>query len=378
MVDPKKLKFNPKNVKIHEEKQLHDLGVLFEWVGFAYPIFADKKTNMVWAGNGRLKEALEKGMEEVSVIYLPEDWSLKRKQSFMLMDNKITDSDYNFENFKTAFEAVSPQLEELFQADFSELIDAANKELKILKPEQEKVPAPPKEPETKLGDIYQLGRHKLICGDALTDIEKIIKLTDVNFIFTDPPYNIGFNYHGHKDKMSDEEYFDFCRAWYGVIHEIPKIIITPGPRNLGMWDRIDSGVTDIGMWREPNSHSGATVFNFRTCEPILFYGKFDKKRGTDYFEHLASFTKDLTSALKEAGTQDNYPPSKPLTFVSDVLHSFSNEKDKVLDMFLGAGTTLIACEATNRTCYGVEKDPAYCDVTVKRWQNFTGLKAKLL
>ena len=122
MVDPKKLKLNPKNVKRHDEKQLHDLGVLYEMIGFTDPIIADKK-NVVWAGNGSLLEALEKNMSEVPVIYTPDEWTDQQKKIFMLMDNKITESPWNFATFKPIFDAVSPALSTSFQADFSELIE---------------------------------------------------------------------------------------------------------------------------------------------------------------------------------------------------------------------------------------------------------------
>ena len=122
MVDPKLLKLNPNNVKRHDEKQLHDLGVLYEMIGFTDPIIADKK-NVVWAGNGSLLEALEKNMSEVPVIYIPDEWTDQQKKIFMLMDNKITESPWNFATFKPIFDAVSPALSTSFQADFSELIE---------------------------------------------------------------------------------------------------------------------------------------------------------------------------------------------------------------------------------------------------------------
>ena len=122
MVDPKKLKLNPKNIKRHDEKQLHDLGVLYEMIGFTDPIIADKN-NMVWAGNGSLQEALEKNMSDVPVIYIPDEWTDQQKKIFMLMDNKITESPWNFATFKPIFDAVSPALSTSFQADFSELIE---------------------------------------------------------------------------------------------------------------------------------------------------------------------------------------------------------------------------------------------------------------
>lgn len=126
MVDPKLLKMHTANVKRHDEKQLHDLGVLYEWIGFTDPIIADKK-NIVWAGNGSLQEALEKNMEEVPVVYMPDEWSEEQKKIFMLMDNRITESPWDFASFKPVFDAVSPALSEQFQSDFSELIEFSSR-----------------------------------------------------------------------------------------------------------------------------------------------------------------------------------------------------------------------------------------------------------
>lgn len=122
MIDPKLLKIHPKNVKYHDEKQLHDLGVLYELIGFTDPIIVDND-NLVWAGNGSLQEALEKKMPLVPIIYMPDAWTEQQKQVFMLMDNRITESPWNFANFKPIFDAVSPALSTSFSTDFSDLIE---------------------------------------------------------------------------------------------------------------------------------------------------------------------------------------------------------------------------------------------------------------
>lgn len=122
MIDPKLLKIHAKNVKFHDEKQLHDLGVLYELIGFTDPIIVDND-NLVWAGNGSLLEALKKNMPLVPIIYMPDAWTEQQKQIFMLMDNKITESPWDFKTFKPIFDAVSPALSNSFSADFSDLIE---------------------------------------------------------------------------------------------------------------------------------------------------------------------------------------------------------------------------------------------------------------
>lgn len=126
MINPKLLKMHPANVKIHDEKQLHNLGVLYEMIGFTDPIIVDNN-NVVWAGNGALQAALEKNLELIPIIYMPDAWTVEQKRVFMLMDNKITESPWDFDNFKPIFDAVSPALSTFFQADFSDLIEFSTK-----------------------------------------------------------------------------------------------------------------------------------------------------------------------------------------------------------------------------------------------------------
>jgi len=126
MINPKLLKIHPKNVKFHDEKQLHDLGVLYEMIGFTDPIIVDND-NLVWAGNGSLQEALEKNMPLVPIIYMPDAWTEQQKQVFMLMDNKITESPWDFKTFKPIFDAVSPALSESFVTSFTDLIEFSSR-----------------------------------------------------------------------------------------------------------------------------------------------------------------------------------------------------------------------------------------------------------
>lgn len=193
-------------------------------------------------------------------------------------------------------------------------------------------------------------------------------------IFADPPYNIGFQYNQHQDKMSEKEYAEFCNAWLDSLPKCNKIIITPGPRNVKFYPPFD----DIGTWHKPNSSSGASAFHFRTCEPILFYGKFsDKKRMNDFFEYSRSIGSVLNESWKSANVEDG-APAKPIKLLGDFLSSWTQQGDVVFDPFLGSGSTLIACEQSHRTCLGIELDAKYCDAIIARWETLTGKKATLL
>lgn len=237
--------------------------------------------------------------------------------------------------------------------------------------QEEEIPALPKKPKTKLGDSYQLGRHRLTCVDST----KYVSVTKANLTLTDPPYNIGFKYNKHEDKMKPEDYQAFLASWFNSLPS-DNAIITCGPRNLGYWYAIKEP-TDIGFWLKKNTKSGATVFHLRYCEPILSYGKF-QKRDTDLFEYSREDYSSLNEPHRNAGIDESHAPAKPLKLWRDLILNFSSEGDIIYDPFIGNGTTLIACEQTNRTCVGQEYDPAYIDVIVQRWEDLTGKKAQKL
>ncbi len=375
LIDISDIRVHPTNVKEHPNEQINNLVQLIKWVGFKDPIVLDKE-NTIRAGHGRLLAAQRLGMDQVPYVLL-EGLTKKQMDLFIYMDNQINESPWIQENVELILEDIPLQDLELFEIDW----DGVKKE--EFEEEKEAIPEPPDAPKTKLGDIYLLGEHKLICGDAtnLEDVKKVLGDLKINLLFNDPPYNIDFSYKGYKDKKSYEDYKNFNKAWYENLKPLASaMIITCGPRNIGMWYEIDPKVADIGIWRERNSSSGASVFNLRQCEPILFYGKFSKRRVYDYFEYTAAFTKELKDSQNSQGllATKTHAPAKPLKFLAEIVRCFTKTNDIVWDNFLGNGTTLLACEQANRICIGMELDTAYCDVIVQRWENYTGEKARLL
>lgn len=375
LINIKELKPHPNNLKKHTEAQITTLTKLIEIVGFKDPIVIDKKFN-IKAGHGRLEAAKKLKMETVPCIYI-EGLTQKQMDLFMYLDNHVNESPWIQDNINLLFQDMPLiDLEQFPEINWEDII-----------PQEEiqegPLPELPVNPKSKLGDMYQLGKHTIICGDC-TQIEffqKLLKNVKLHLVIDDPPYNIGFSYKKYKDKKSREDYTKFCKQWFENIKQYcENIIITPGPRNIGLWYEINSEITDLGTWREPNSSSGATIFNFRQCEPILFYGKYENKRVYDYFEFSASFPAELKQAqsihnLLETKT---HAPAKPLKFIVELIKCFTKKEQIICDNFLGNGTTLIAAEHINRICYGMEIDPAYIDVIIERWENFTGKKATLI
>ena len=145
-------------------------------------------------------------------------------------------------------------------------------------------------------------------------------------------------------------------------------IVSPGPRNEHLYPY----PTDKGVWVKKNSTAGATLFNLRRCEPLLFYGNVNKKRAFDLFEYSSGFSGELKDAQKSAGVSLERPPAKSMNLWIELLSMIGT--DIVVDVFGGNGTTLIASEISNRKCYMMEIDPKYCDVIRQRYEAYINQK----
>ena len=182
-----------------------------------------------------------------------------------------------------------------------------------------------------------------------------------DMVFTDPPYGVNYKYNDYEDIQGDK-YQMFCDLWFETISIFcNKIIITPGAVNLPEWIS-RSRPKHIGVWTKTNAMTHGTVTHFWATEPILFYGDFTKKRANDVFNFPVSKQKDV----------GDHTCPKPMEMMIDIVENFSEKNETILDVFLGSGSTLIACEQTDRLCYGLELDPHYVDVICKRWQTLTG------
>ena len=176
---------------------------------------------------------------------------------------------------------------------------------------------------------------------------------------TDPPYNVDLKYNDYKDNRKLEDYIEFNSKWLALAKEFSDAqIVFTGNVNTKMW--IEQFNPDIiGIW---NKGEGATthgkITNYTAWEPIFFHGEFKRKRHTDVFNYVARDTKQ------------DHPCPKPIKLIADLIVNFTEPDDIILDLFGGSGSTLIACEQTNRICYMMEIDERYCDVIRERYNNF--------
>lgn len=359
-ISPKEISFaeyNPRSIKdpalerLKKSLNSENGKALFE----RRPILVNKRDGklIVYAGNQRLKAARALGIETIPVII--DEISIEEEKERNIKDNLSVgewDSDLLENNFDLK------ELEE-WGLDLSEV------KLQI-EPEEEKdeVPEPPKEARAKLGQVYKLGRHRLMCGDStmIDDVEKLMDGQKADMVFTDPPYGIGFEYNSHKD-MEGEEYLQFCEEWFNSIQTLqsPYVVITTGWKYQKFWWNKDP--KDCLYWICRDKRTGGGAFHFRKIEPIFIWGKPFAKYDFDFFEQLTQ---------KENELKGKHSCPKPVSLIKSIVEKGCNYDSRVVDLFLGSGTTLIACEQTKRVCFGMELDPRYCDVIIERYCNLTG------
>ena len=353
------------NSRTHSEEQVNQICESINEFGFTNPLLIDEKDSII-AGHGRLMASKKLGMEEVPCIVL-EGLTEAQKKAYIIADNKMAlNAGWDEELLKIELE----NLKELdFNLDLTGFnVDELDELFKQDEEEQEIIEddfdiEPPEEPKAKLGDIYQLGSHRLMCGSS-TDENNISELLNgviPDLIYTDPPYGMnavsksGVLSEKYKtDIMNDDDNtvaidsFNLCnnyfketkQVWWGANYYTECL---PSAECWIVWDKNNGGSdqTDCELaWT-----------NFR------------------------SVVRQFTMASEKINRV--HPTQKPLNLISQIFKKFdkNNEYNNIVDLFGGSGSTLIACEQLNRKCYMMELDPKYVDVIIKRWENFTGKKA---
>lgn len=268
-------------------------------------------------------------------------------------------------------------------------------------------------PVATVGDIWQLGEHRVICGDA-TNVEHVKRLMNekmADMVFTDPPYNVDYSGRGENtsntilnDKMTPEQFDEFLRstfknyaevtkgggAWYvfhssSTQHQFQKAIELAGwnIKNQIIWNKptASMGWGDYRWKHEPMFYCGkeGTIFyGDRTNSTVLDFTKTEEEmiEWVKKIKRAESRGKTTIWTMKRDSVNEYvHPTQKPVELIQYALHNSSKKDDIVLDLFLGSGATLIACEKTGRICYGMELDPKYVDIIIKRWEDYTNSKA---
>ena len=378
-----------RNSRTHSDEQVAQIVASIKEFGFTNPILVDEE-GLIIAGHGRVQAAQRLKLDEVPTIAL-EYLTDAQKKAYVIADNKLAlNAGWDFDMLKVEFN-------DLIDMDFDlSLIGFDDKELNqiLADPTEglvdpEVIPQTPVEPISKVGDMWLLGNHRLLCGDStLVDNIDRLMINKADMIFSDPPWNVNYGdnlangkYKDRKilnDSMNAEDWNvfvdGFCKSF--LIGSKPGAIVYL-VMSAQEWPVIDKYL------RENNFHWSSTIIwkkdtlvisrkDYHTqYEPIWYGWNSDAPRLKVLEDRKQSDVWDIDRPK----VSDLHPTTKPIELVERAINNSSSPNDVVLDLFLGSGSTLIASEKTGRVCYGMELDPKYADVIIKRWQDFTGKDA---
>jgi hypothetical protein len=407
------LKLDPNNPRLHARKQVRQIARSIETFGFNVPILIDGK-NKVIAGHGRILACLELGRTEVPTIRL-DHLSPEQARAYMIADNRLTEISVWDDRL------LARQLKDLADVELDFDIEVTGFEMGEIDMRiegLELIPAPADDPAdrlppsgpavTKTGDLWLLDRHRLLCGNALDEAAYGVLMDNAKaeMVFIDPPYNVKIDGHvsglgviRHREfamasgEMTVPEFTSFLasactrlaeNSMEGSIH-----FICMDWRHMGELLTAGNGVyaelKNVCVWAKDNAGMGSL---YRSQHELVFVfkhgttghrnnvqlGQFGRHRTNVWrYPGINSFSRKS----EEGSLLELHPTVKPVALVADAILDCSTRGGLVLDVFMGSGTTLMAAERTRRISYGMEMDPLYVDVAIRRWQAMTGLEARL-
>jgi DNA modification methylase len=378
-----------RNPRTHSDAQIAQIAASIEAFGFNNPILVDSKAGII-AGHGRLLAARQLGLEEVPVIVL-DHLSETQKRAYIIADNQLAiNAGWNDELLQVELAALQEENFDLsvigFDDDELARLLAAQDAAEGLT-DEDAVPALPETAISATGDLWNLGNHKLLVGDA-TDRAQVARLMAGeagDFVFTDPPYNV--DYEGYTDdklkiqgdRMSDADFKEFLEAAFRSV----RSVIKPGASlylcHSSSWQREFQNALEAAgfevrcqiIWAKNTFAWGFGRYKFQH-EP-LFYAHVAGEKDPWYGDKSQS---TLWEEKKPAANRI-HPTAKPVELIERALINSSKAGDVVADLFGGSGSTLIACERRNRKARLMEIDPKYADCIVRRYQEYTGKQVVL-
>ena len=395
-----------KNAKKHDKTQIDNVAESIKQFGFAQPLVVDKN-NVLIIGHCRLLAAKRLKMRQVPVVRM-DDLTDDQVAKLRLLDNKLNESDWDFE-------LLADEIEDLDFDGFDLEWGIEEKPAEIVEDDPPE-PDYENEPTAKYGDIYQLGKHRLMCGDStkLEDLQKLMDGRVADLLLTDPPYNMNFQGAGNakdrekkkimNDHMSDSEFEKFLVRVFKAAMDFMKdgcsfyVFYKELGRGAFLTSILEAGLLfkQELIWVKNQLVLGGS--NYQSMyEPCLYgcKGKRIKKwyggrKQTAVIEAVDLMNEDeLRKAVRELTEQeetdiirenkplknDLHPTMKPIKLLARFIQNSSEKGDAVLDIFGGSGSTMIACEQLDRVSYSMELDPRFVDVIIQRYENFTGEKA---
>jgi len=362
-----KVKLDPRNARTHPEPNMAAIQQSLKAYGQRKPIVVNARTGEIEAGNGLFQAAVNLGWTQVAAVMVTDDEDTAK--GYAIMDNQSALlAEWDFPVLKDLLQELDTGAFDMDLTGFNQgEIEDLMTRFQVIEPGKTDDDAIPEEVETicKTGDLWMLGNHRLLCGDAtiITDVEKLMGGEKADMVFTDPPYGIAYkDVKGkHKPIVNDNGVaisellallpFDIpsyvCCNWQSY-PEYYKAI--PDVKALIVWDK-GHGVQNLDKF-------------YKRHEFIIYRGEYGGQK-----------TVDGDVWLVDREVRADHPTAKPVLLIEKAIGYSSFVGQIVLDLFGGSGSTLIACEKLGRRCFMMEIDEHYCDVIIKRWEDFTGRKA---
>jgi len=390
------------NSRTHSSEQIKQLMNSINEFGFTNPILIDEKYQVI-AGHGRLEAAAKLKLDKIPCIVL-DNLTDNQKKAYVIADNKLAlNADWNMDLLESEMFSLKEAGFDLALTgfDFDELVDILPAVIPEVFCDEDDVPDEPEAPIAKVGDLWILGKHRLLCGDSTIteNVNKLMNGLKADVVFTDPPYNTGMTAESQKgsgglwkgkgtagrlsnmfdDSYTDEEWQTFlssfttqyfnlmktnsvayiCLDWrrnHELIHHIDKAGFKRS--NLIVWDKMVHGLgSDYKYCHE-------LINVCKKGKPVLKTNQGDER---EYY--------DVWHIQRKMGKDEDHATKKPIELVERSLRHSTKKGSLVVDLFGGSGSTLIACEKLNIKCYMMELDPSYVDVIIKRYENYSGNKA---
>lgn len=402
------------NAKEHPDWQIEQIMLSIKEFGFKDPIGIWK--NEIVEGHGRLIAAKELGMENVPVIRL-DQLTDEQRRAYAIVHNKLTmNTDFDWSKLEEEMKKLDGI--DMSQYGFDELMQELNEKMAGSVVEDDFEPIVPEKPKAKLGDLFLLGNHRLLCGDCRQNefVQKLMGGVEADLVVTDPPYNMKYEGAGGtkdrkqkrimNDSMPDHEFKHFLddvnKSYIASMKDGASIYMFYKELGNGVFIRSmeDSGLqfNQQLVWVKNQLVVGGGRYQ-NMYEPCLFGHKGKriatwngKRNKTSVIESVDMMSEIelramIKGMLKEKTNidvirenkplvNDLHPTMKPIRLLAKLIVNSSNKDDVVIDFFGGSGSTMIACEQLERRCYTMELDPKYVDVIIERWESFTGKKAQ--
>ena len=366
------------NAKKHDKRQINNVAESIKQYGFVQPIVIDRN-GVIVIGHCRALAAKKLGMQEVPCVCV-DDLTPEQVNALRLVDNKSNESDWDYDLLADEIPGL-----DLSAFDFDWGLPEITEE--VIEDEAPEVDEDT-EPIAKLGDIWQLGRHRLMCGDSTdqNDVEMLMNGAKADMVFTDPPYGMRLDtdyseIKGSKNAKIKGKGGNKYRPVIGDGEDFKPSLIETVFENFDYCEEIFLFGADYFAELIVNKNDGSwVVWDKRGSEDAdkiigscfeLCWSKQKHKREIARIKWMGAFgSADAKNRV--------HPTQKPIKLCEWFIEKYSNAGEAIIDLYGGSGSTLIACEQLDRTCYMMELDPKYCDVIIKRWEKFTGEKAVLL